>query len=262
MLFDTGTNTTILTPSVGARVGLTRGRDAELESLNGSARGIAGEARGIGFRDIPVGAVRTAIVTEIPGLPGFGGSLGGLYGHNWTSGAEYVIDYRAKHLVMGPAGTLPLATDGQQVPLWWSEGRPTVTATVRARTIESFSAWLVLDSGADHVTLFGSAAKRVTLAADSNQTMTIDSGFGAREVPSAAISVNLAGVDKTVSAELRPDLNREEDGLIPTSFFRSVRVSAAEGVVVFNTSLSVSGKSGSQRDRCHAAPAPSSPLRQ
>src|SRR5262245_18476219 len=98
MLFDTGTNTTILTPSVGARVGLTGGRDAELESLNGSARGIAGEARGIGFRDIPVGAVRTAIVTEIPGLPGFGGSLGGLYGHNWMSGAEYVIDYRAKHL--------------------------------------------------------------------------------------------------------------------------------------------------------------------
>jgi hypothetical protein len=248
MLFDTGTNTTVLVPSLAERLGLSVGPGAPLESLNGSARAMKGEAHGIGFDDVPDGGLRIAIVAEIPGLRDFGVSLGGLYGHNWMSGTDYLIDYRAKHLVMGRAGTLPSSTEGYRVPFSWLEGRPAIAAIIHAHAVEPFSTRLVLDSGADHLTLFGAASKRMALVSDPNQTMTIDSGFGTREVPTAAVTVNMAGVERLVRVELRSDLNRAEDGLMPTSFFRSVLVSTADGVVVFNTSLSNNPRQ--DRDRC------------
>jgi hypothetical protein len=52
--------------------------------------------------------------------------------------------------------------------------------------------------------------------------------------------MNLDGRPRPVVAVLMSDVkDREEDGLIPTSFFRSVFVSSGEGVVIFDASLSL-----------------------
>jgi hypothetical protein len=84
---------------------------------------------------------------------------------------------------------------------------------------------------ADRVTLFGRAANRLALVHD-REAKVIDSGFGTHEVPSAGIRADVGGRQRQVIAELRGDLrDREEDGLVPTSFFRSLSVSAADGVV-------------------------------
>src|SRR5262249_16624596 len=109
-----------------------------------------------------------------------------------------------------------------------------ITATVRARTVAPFSGRFVLDSGADHVTLFGGAADRLALVPD-REARVIDSGFGTREVPTADISVEVGGRWRPLTVELRSDLkNRAEDGLVPTSLFRSVFVSDSDGIVVFD----------------------------
>jgi hypothetical protein len=142
---------------------------------------------------------------------------------------------------MGAAGTLPHSTGGHRTSLSWAAGRPAVEATVRAHSVEPFSARLVLDSGADHVTLFGGAAVRIALVAGWDQTMVIDSGFGTREVPTTIASVNVGGRERSVSVEVRKDVtDREEDGLLPTSLFRSVLVSSADGNVIFDASLALS----------------------
>jgi hypothetical protein len=149
--------------------------------------------------------------------------------------SHYLIDYGAKRIVIGPPGTLPRVTGGHRKALTWIAGRPAVTATVRGPTLEPFTVRLVLDSGADHVTLFGLAAQRLALVADPDRTIVIDSGFGTREVPITMAGVNADGRNRSVSVGLRRDVgNREEDGLLPTSFYRSVLVSTADGVVIFN----------------------------
>jgi hypothetical protein len=238
LIFDTGTNTTVLVPALAARVGLSAGHATDVESLNGSQQGIKGEARGIGFDGVPARGPRIAIATNVPGLRGFTRSIAGLYGHNWLTGTDYRIDYDAKQIVMGAPGTLPRSTGGHRTALTWSAGRPAVTATVRAHTVEPFSARFVLDSGADHVTLFGHAAERMALVADRDRTMFIDSGFGTREVPTAMVNVNVGGRERSAMVELRSDVkDRDEDGLVPTSFFRSVFVSTADSVVVFDAPL-------------------------
>ena len=126
LIFDTGTNTTVLAPALAARAGLTAGYATEVESLNRSTGATKGEVRGIGFD----GAVSPSI----------------------------------------PAGT-----------------------------------------------------------------MLIDDGFARREVPTASLNLIVGGIERPVRAAIRSDItDREEDGLLPTSVFRQVLVSASEGVVVFN----------------------------
>src|SRR5262249_45317005 len=242
LIFDTGTNTTVLAPALGARVGRTVGHEVDLESLNGSVRAIEGHVRGIGFDGVPAEGSRVAIAAS---LRGFAGSVAGLYGHNWMTGTDYLIDYGVKRIVMGSAGRLPPPPGGHRSPLTWAAGRPAISATVRAHTVQPFSGRFVLDSGADHVTLFGRAADRLALVPD-RETTVIDSGFGTREEPSAKISVDVGGRRRHVMAELRSDLrDREEDGLVPTSFFRSVFVSTADRVVVFDARVPPSN--GSER---------------
>jgi len=249
LVFDTGTNTTVLGPALAARGGLSVGHTTTAESLNGPARAITGQVHGIGFDGLPAAAAKVAIVTDITGLRGFGRSIAGLYGHNWLIGTDYLIDYAARQIVIGPAGTLPRSTDGHRTALTWAAGRPAVTAEVRAHTVEPFSARLVLDSGADHVTLFGRAAERMALVADWHRTMLIDSGFGALEVPTATVMVNVGGRTRSVTVELRSDVeDREEDGLVPTSIFLSVLVSTAERVVVFDPHVSL--PNGLRRTTC------------
>jgi hypothetical protein len=236
LIFDTGTTTTVLTPALAARVGLSAGTATSVESLTESKGAIQGEVRGIGFPGIPATGPRMAIATSMKGLSQFGSHVAGLYGHNWLTRTDYLIDYDAQHLVLASAGRLPPPSGGLPVPLTWSGGLPVITAKVDPQPIESFPARFVLDSGADHLTLFGRAADRLKQT-DNRGTMSIDSGFGVREVPSAEVRVDVGGRHLRVAAEIRSDeRNRGEDGLIPTALFHSVFVSDA--VVVFDGRVS------------------------
>ena len=151
---------------------------------------------------------------------------------------DYLIDYEARRIVMGAPGTLPSTHGGHRTALSWAEGLPAVTAEIRAEGEELFPARVVLDSGTDHVTLFGRAAERM-LAGDQARTVRVDSGFGTRDVPTAMISINIGGRRRSAVAALMRDVtDRQEDGLVPTSFFRSVLVRGAEGMVVFDAPAS------------------------
>src|SRR5262249_36406855 len=112
LIFDTGTNTTVLAPSLAARIGLSGGPATTLQSLNGSVRAIKGEVRGIGFDGIPARGPRLAIATNLAGLRGFASALAGIYGHNWLTETDYLIDYGARRIVMGSTGRLPSPSGG------------------------------------------------------------------------------------------------------------------------------------------------------
>jgi len=235
MLFDTGTNTTVLDPPLAARGGLVTGRETTVESLSGTSRAIAGEVRGIGFDGIPARSPRIAVATSVTGVRTISRSIRGIYGHDWLAGTDYVIDYGRKRIAIGLAGAVPRPAGGQRATLTWVSGRPAITVTIRARNVEPFTARLVVDSGADSMALFGRAAKALAPAADAAQTVTFDSGFGVREVLATQITVTIDGREHSLIAQVRSDLtDREEDGLLPPSVFRSVFVGTGDRVVVFD----------------------------
>ena len=198
-----------------------------MESLSGSPTAITGEVQGIGFDGVPATGARVAAATNLTGLSRLRRAIAGVYGHNWLTGIDYLIDYGAKQIVMAVPGTLPRSDAGHRTVLSWAEGLPALIAEVRVQSGDSFSARFVLDSGTDHISLFGRAAERLLVNGQSRMVL-VDSGFGTRELPAAMIILNLDGRPRPTLAVLMSDLrDREEDGLVPTSLFRSVFVSSA-----------------------------------
>jgi hypothetical protein len=122
MLFDTGTNTTILAPSLAARLGLVGGDATAIESIDGTTHAMKGEVRGIGFDGIPGPRSKVAIAASVEGLRGLAPSIAGIYGHDWLAGIDYVIDYASKRLVLGSPGTLMIAPGARETGLCDREG--------------------------------------------------------------------------------------------------------------------------------------------
>jgi hypothetical protein len=73
-------------------------RAPSVESLTESLCAIQGVVPGIGFDGIPATGARVAIAATVEGLSQFGTGVAGLYGHNWLTGTDYLIDYAAQQL--------------------------------------------------------------------------------------------------------------------------------------------------------------------
>jgi hypothetical protein len=84
--------------------------------------------------------------------------------------------------------------------------------------------------------------------------MTVETGFGRREVATAPITVRIGGRNRSVVAALHTEItNRDEDGLLPTSFFRSVSVDTTRDIVILDAQLS-SLHTAERTTECDAAP--------
>src|SRR5262245_30051650 len=88
MIFATGTNTTVLDPSLAGMARLATGRVTTVESLGGAARAITGEVRGLGFDGIPAKRPTIAAAASLAGFRSIGPSIRGLYGHDWLAGTD------------------------------------------------------------------------------------------------------------------------------------------------------------------------------
>jgi hypothetical protein len=154
--------------------------------------------------------------------------------------SDYYLDYRLRRLTLGSASTLNPAVSGARLPLEWSEGRPAIQLLVRTPSGAALSVRLVLDSGIDRVTIFGSVARQIAAAHAAATVVRVQGPLGATLATTASVVVSAGDRDRTVIATLMTDvLDRHEDGLLPTSLFRSVFVSAAEGIVVLDGALRV-----------------------
>ncbi len=69
---------------------------------------------------------------------------------------------------------------------------------------------------------------------DTGTNMTLLSWTLAARVGLEPGAAHVVGVVAVLMTDVR---DREEDGLVPTSFFRSVLVSSAEGLVIFDANL-------------------------
>jgi hypothetical protein len=234
LLFDTGTAVAVLTRPLAALLGLASGRPVRVTTLTGEAEGIAGRVKGLGF---DVGAVRDAEVIAVdeavpPGLPA---DVRGIFGHNLLDGADYLIDYSARRVVLARGGRLAQHVRGRRQPLELIDGRPAVRVLVSPRDGGvPFPIRMVIDSGIDGVTLFGRAARRVAGGPGGTRGMVrVVDQFGSLVVPAAAVSLEAGERRLEAAATLLAErTDRREDGLLSASLFTSVYVSAAEHVVV------------------------------
>jgi predicted aspartyl protease len=246
-LLDTGTNSTIVTPEVAARLGLRPADRVRLIT-------VAGE------RDLPLALLRKvsvgasaaenveALVSGLEQVRRLDPRVCGVLGQNYLGRFNYTLDYDARAVEFEGAGDVAPPA-GERVSFVVEEGKLVVAAFSESyvRALR-----LVLDAAATSLVIFDDAAppgragrlltEAGSLAAGIARLRSLRvGGTRLRDVPVALVS-DAAGRGE-----------RAEDGLLPTSLFRAVYFNHAGGYVIFNPGQGARGRAGGLMTRARAS---------
>lgn len=242
-LLDTGTDTTLVTPAVAARLALRPTSRVVLATPAGSRAAARAEVRSLSVGPTAAGGGEV-LIDELEELRALDPRIGGVVGQNFLGRLNYALDYGRKLLLVEDGRDAPPA--GARVPVAREEGKLFVSATSKRRDAAALR--LLVDSAAGGLVLFDPPD-----APHGRAAFDIESPPG----PSIKASTNAGSLlarrgqlrSLRVGGESFSDLPvalipraasagpRREDGLLPTSLFRSIYFNNAEGYVVLNPRL-------------------------
>lgn len=212
-LVDTGTTLNQIDPKLARSIGLQPTFTTRLTSAAGST-----SVTGSRGNQVIVGSVRgdnqSFLLARLDAAHLISHDIQGVLGQAFLSHFDYLLDMRARRLEFGARDE-----HGTRLPFRTVEGRPVISTSL---------GWLVLDSGAEWVVLFG-----VESPNDAFRIITVS---GSRSVGTVSRSLQIAG--RTVWAGEAVALPRAAEagaeGLLPTSAFRKIYVCNSEGYVILN----------------------------
>jgi hypothetical protein len=227
MVVDTAATTTMLDDGIASALGLAAAGRVIVTTVTGDRLVNAGTLRsvsigGLEVRDLPVSWMSLARMRQGRG------DLAGVIGQDVLSRATVTLDYARRQLRLG-RGTACDAGD-VRVPVAWADGRPMIAARLDAPGVPP-SGKLVLDSAADALVLFRSTAHEQRLPRAEVAVAAHHGTLGATAI--ARVTVSIAGVRLRRSAVLLPITGRQEDGLLPASWFSSVCIDGPRAEAVF-----------------------------
>lgn len=239
-LLDTGTDTTIITPELAAGLGLRPTSRVILATPAGSRAVPRAEVRDISVGPKPVGGGEV-LTDDLEELRSLDPRLVGVVGQNVLGRLNYALDYKRKLLLIEEESDAPPA--GARLPVVKEGERLIVAAASKPR--DSAALRLLLDSAAGGLVLFDAPSRCPSLEIEMPRGRVIKASTNAGSL--LARSGRLRSL--TVGGEKFSDLPvalmhapaeagpRREDGLLPTSLFRSIYFNNAEGYVVLNPRL-------------------------
>lgn len=233
-VLDTGTDTTVVDPSLASRLSLAALDRIQMNTLSGTQMLTRSS-----LRTLAAGSARAenveVLVQDLGALRQFDSHIQGIAGQNFLSHLNYVLDYRRKSLRFEAENEIRDAVEGERVPMEVRENKMMVASEAQAEGRAKLL--LLLDSGSNSVILMRkvssgvSASSQAWLATASGQQSGMQVGrvraltIGTQQLHDLAVGVAEAGPQ---------DDGRAEDGLLPTALFQSLYVNNREGFVVFN----------------------------
>lgn len=207
-MVDTGAETSVVDPSLAREAGLVARYRVEVGTVTGSRLVPGHPAVDLRFAPsspfgpsellwFPLDTIRQAVP-----------DARGILGMSTLRGHDLLLDLRTGEALVDTAPGEP----GEPIPFRWLGGRIAVEALVEAER-----RLLILDSGASHLMLYGTAGThgpggRVRLATNE----------GSREVPLVRVGRLAVGVlswQGVPAAAVPRPADRPEDGLLPASLF-------------------------------------------
>ena len=242
-LLDTGCAKTMVDEKLAGELGLPRLSEKTVTGVLASVRMsvVHVNSLSVSGATVPGGEVfsseHPATVTS---------KVRGVLGEDFLKNFDVLIDYRHQVIELEPAsGVLAATAEGERLSLQLAgvfQGQPTHNRLVVTGSIPELSEKpmaLLLDSGANHVTLF-----RDHLGADTGYTQPMRTGtFGAwttsvsttRTFRSLNLGKSSVGDLTVVGLARRPYV--DIDGLLPTSMFHSIFISHRDRFVILNPSF-------------------------
>ena len=232
-VLDTGTDTTVIDPSIASKlsfVAMERIRVVSLRDINLAVRGSIPSLSAGSFQvnDLVV------LVKDLSGMRRLDSRIVGIVGQNFLSHFNYLIDY-GRHLVcIEPGNEIRGITDGDRVAIEPTENRMLVHSEAQSR--ENAKLRLVLDSGARSVVLLRTASQKLSIPRQGSALEETSDGQAELEMGRVRLLTVGSQEFHNIAALLlafEPGVQMG-DGLLPTILFRAVYVNNHDGFVVFN----------------------------
>jgi predicted aspartyl protease len=234
-VLDTGTNTTVVDPSVARQLSLTAIDRIQLNTMSGVQTLTRSALHTLSAG--PAHAENVEVLVQ--GLAEFrqlDSHIQGVVGQNFLAHFNYLLDYKKRSLRIEAAQEVRDGLDGEQIPMERRENMMIVTS--EAKWFGRAKLRLLLDSGANVVVLTRMPSQALDRSMQQNWlevTASGETGMQMGRVHSLLVGLQqLHDLPVALPASRASDAERVEDGLLPTSLFRTLYVNNSEGFVEFN----------------------------
>jgi predicted aspartyl protease len=232
-VLDTGTDTTVIDPSIASRLRFVPEDRIEVVSLSGKHSASRGSIPTLSVGPSRVNNVRV-LLQELTGLRRLDSHIAGILGQGFLSHFNYLVDYRRQVVRFEAENEVLDTIDGEHVEIESRDHRMVVAS--RAQSRASANLRLVLDSGADSLVLLHAASQTLNLPRQSPSLQLV--AGGQVKMQAGRVNVLTVGSEKlrqitAILPEVDPGVPMG-DGLLPTILFHAVYVNNRDGFVVFN----------------------------
>ena len=232
-VLDTGADTTIVDPSLAARLSMVPLMPVQQSTLTGICsvpRGLlaALTAGSEQVKNLPV------LVQDLAAVRRIDAHIQGIVGQDFLSHFNYLLDYR-RHVVRIEAATeIRDTVEGDRVQI--EAGAKRMMVASEGESLRRATLRLLLDSGASSLVLIRKGSQALEVPAFASVQETTSSGktnlrvgrvhkltVGSEQFHEIAVALSAAEPVESIG-----------DGLLPTTLFQALYVNNREGFVVFN----------------------------
>ena len=239
-LVDTGANVTVLDAGLFAELGLkAEGATKQTTSAGVNTISLA-TVEEVAVAGLTVRGVKVIASKNLPGVRG-------ILGENFLQHFDILIDNQRREITLDAGSRLAGSFDGERLAIDFGAhavgtelgGRPTVSVSVPAYGAHPVK--LLLDSGADRVTLTGSGTMQpktsgnVYMVSTVNGSMTCTSGENRLDWGKTSMRGLTLLTCESAAA-------RAQDGLLPTAIFKQIFISHAGSYAIVNPAKRKAGQ--------------------
>ena len=232
-VLDTGSDTTVVDPSIASRLSFVPVERIRVVSLGNASLVLRGSIPALSVGPFRVNNV-PVLIKDLSSMRKLDPHIVGIVGQSFLSHFNYLIDYH-RHLVCFESGDeIRNIADGDHVAIKSTENRMMVAAEARSRRAAKVN--LLLDSGSFSVVMLSAASR--TLNIPRRATALEETSDGQVELQTGRMSELTVGSQRlrditVILPAIEPNIPIG-DGLLPTILFRAVYVNNQEGFVIFN----------------------------
>jgi predicted aspartyl protease len=236
-LLDTGTNTTIITPELARQLNLRATGNISLITLAGAEvvpRSVL-DSLALGTKSIKCLEV---LFDDLRDVRGVDAKICGVLGQNFLSQFNYLLSYRERHVEFEEDGEMESRFAGTRLAVEQHEGKQIISSQSTARRQKALR--LALDSGASHLVIFASARDKLELKRDAPEGFLTSMNATGNHVTLRRLLNLQIGSERIVNLSVAliedraPLEHRFEDGLLPTSLFRTIFFQNDKHIVILN----------------------------
>jgi hypothetical protein len=215
-LVDTGANVNLIDANLAQSIGLSVSSQTNVTSVSQNTSVPLSKGNQVVLDSIKA-EEQEFLFSQLESIHDLSPDVQGLLGQSFLSRFDYVLDLRGKTIAFGKQ-----ERNGTRLPFWVSNGRPTVSTSLGD---------LILDSGANHLVLFGVDPEAGSGARNEMRTVAGSRLIGM--VSSKALIIDGRRLWHGNAVAIPNRAEQGVNGLMPLNLFKTVYVCNSDGYLVF-----------------------------